>query len=246
MTSNNTTPQYVITNGSVAKQVTDILTKQIIEGKYQIGDYLPTEEELCHEFGIGRSSVREAIKTLESRGMVRKHQGKGVVIIDECIDATSKMLRIALEYKKTSLKDLMDFRVALEVKNVELAAINATDNDIEQMRKYLNLMQSENYSNDNFARHDYHFHEAIAQASNNSVTSIIIKILRPILYNQIIYTLNPNFNPELANHFHEKIFDAIENRQPKRAVVAMLEHLSETQRIITEFENGDKKFISTL
>ena len=55
-----------LANDSVAKQVTDILTDLIVTGKIKQGDYLPTEEDLCREFGIGRSSVREAIKTLES------------------------------------------------------------------------------------------------------------------------------------------------------------------------------------
>ena len=59
-----------LANESVAKQVTDILTDLIVSGKIKLGEYLPTEEDLCREFGIGRSSVREAIKTLESRGMV--------------------------------------------------------------------------------------------------------------------------------------------------------------------------------
>lgn len=57
---------------------------------------MPTEEDLCREFGIGRSSVREAIKTLESRGMVRKLHGKGVEVIDESAKATTEMLHISV------------------------------------------------------------------------------------------------------------------------------------------------------
>lgn len=244
MTSDNLKHQHVIVNGSVAQQVTAIMTQQIISGKFAVGEYLPTEEELCIEFGIGRSSVREAIKTLESRGLVRKLQGKGVVVIDESINATSQMLRIALEFKKTSLKDLMDFRVAMEVMNVELAAINATEEDLIEMRKYLLLMQQEDYSHDTFAHHDYLFHEAIARASKNSVSIIILRTLQPILYNQIVYTLDPNFNPELATHFHAKIFDAIVNHQPDRAVSEMMSHLSETQRIISELD--EKKELAAI
>ena len=66
-----------LANESVAKQVTDILTDLIVSGKIKLGEYLPTEEDLCREFGIGRSSVREAIKTLESRGMVKKFTARG-------------------------------------------------------------------------------------------------------------------------------------------------------------------------
>ncbi|MFI3306828.1 MAG: GntR family transcriptional regulator [Rikenellaceae bacterium] len=93
----------VIINGSVAVQIADILTRRIIDQSVVVGDFLPTEELLCEEFGVGRSSIREAIKTLESRGLVRKRQGRGAVVVDESIEATSRMLKLSLDYKKSSL-----------------------------------------------------------------------------------------------------------------------------------------------
>ena len=104
-----------LANESVAKQVTDILTDLIVSGKIKLGEYLPTEEDLCREFGIGRSSVREAIKTLESRGMVKKFHGKGMVVIDESAAATAKLLQISLKMKKTTMKDIMEFRNSIEI-----------------------------------------------------------------------------------------------------------------------------------
>ncbi|MFR9534455.1 MAG: FadR/GntR family transcriptional regulator [Rikenellaceae bacterium] len=227
---------YVILNGSVAKQVANILTNKIIEGEYPKGSFLPTEEVLCSDFGLGRSSVREAIKTLESRGLVRKIQGKGVEIIDKSVEATSEMLNITLAYSKTSLKDLMDFRVSLEMKNVEWAAKNATLEDIASMQQSLDMMKRDDFNSDDFATYDYMFHEAIAKASGNGVSLIMVKALQPLLYKQIVYTLDPNFNPEKANHFHEYIFEAIKAREPEKATKAMYEHLCETQRIISDLE----------
>ncbi len=232
--------EYLILNGSVAKQVADILTNQIIDGNYVEGDFLPTEEELCSDFGIGRSSVREAIKTLESRGLVRKIQGRGVEVINESIKATSRMLSISLACSKTTLKDLMDFRVALEMKNVELAATNATAENVAELEEILERMKGDTLNMDDFATHDYMFHEAIARASGNGVSLIMVKALKPLLYKQIVYTIDPNFNPEKSNHFHEHIFEAIRDCQPKRAIRAMHEHLFETQRIITKLsEDGE-------
>ncbi len=228
--------KHVIKNREVSKQITDIICDRIVNGIYAIGELIPTEEALCNEFGIGRSSVREAIKTLESRGMVRKIQGKGVVVIDECIEATSDLLRIALAYQKTSLRDLMNFRVAIELTTVELAAKNATEEDLRSMREHIDSMLQQDYQLDDFAQHDYLFHEAIAKASGNSVVLLIIKTLRPLLYNQIVYTLDPNFNPELATNFHEAIYRAIEAKHPEVAVAAMRSHLSETQCIINKLD----------
>lgn len=229
---------YVILNGSVAKQVANILTNKIIEGEYAKGSYLPTEEVLCTDFGLGRSSVREAIKTLESRGLVHKIQGKGVEIIDNSVEATSEMLNISLSYNRTSLKDLMDFRVALEMKNVEWATKNATDEDIASMQQSLDMMKKDDFNSDDFATYDYMFHEAIAKASGNGVSLIMIKALQPLLYKQIVYTLDPNFNPENANHLHEYIFEAIKLRDTEKAIKTMYDHLCETQRIISDLDSN--------
>lgn len=195
-----------LANESVAKQVTDILTDLIVSGKIKLGEYLPTEEDLCREFGIGRSSVREAIKTLESRGMVKKFHGKGMVVIDESAAATAKLLQISLKMKKTTMKDIMEFRNSIEIKMTELAAKRATDEQIQIISGHLEKMKNEEYKLDTFAEFDYNFHKSIADASGNSVFSLMMETMRPMLYNHIIYTLNPTFNPEHSNHYHEKSF----------------------------------------
>ncbi|MFR9625815.1 MAG: FadR/GntR family transcriptional regulator [Rikenellaceae bacterium] len=223
----------VIINGSVAVQIADILTRRIIDQSVVVGDFLPTEELLCEEFGVGRSSIREAIKTLESRGLVRKRQGRGAVVVDESIEATSRMLKLSLDYKKSSLRDVVQFRETMETKLAELAALCATPDDIEQMQRYLDLMKFEPYKPKRFAEYDYSFHEAIAKASKNSVAVLILQALRPILYDQISYTLKNDFNPELVNHLHEEIFTAICNRQPITASKLMMKHIEETHRIVS-------------
>ena len=225
-----------LANDSVAKQVTDILTDLIVTGKIKQGDYLPTEEDLCREFGIGRSSVREAIKTLESRGMVKKFHVKGMVVIDESAAATAKLLQISLKMKKTTMKDIMEFRNSIEIKMTELAAKRATDEQIQIISGHLEKMKNEEYKLDTFAEFDYNFHKSIADASGNSVFSLMMETMRPMLYNHIIYTLNPTFNPEHSNHYHEKILQTIRDRNPEEAVEAMRLHLTGTERIIEELE----------
>lgn len=225
-----------LANESVAKQVRDILTDLIVSGKIKLGEYLPTEEDLCREFGIGRSSVREAIKTLESRGMVKKFHGKGMVVIDESAAATAKLLQISLKMKKTTMKDIMEFRNSIEIKMTELAAKRATDEQIQIISGHLEKMKNEEYKLDTFAEFDYNFHKSIADASGNSVFSLMMETMRPMLYNHIIYTLNPTFNPEHSNHYHEKILQTIRDRNPEEAVEAMRLHLTGTERIIEELE----------
>lgn len=226
--------KHTIVNGSVAQQVTTILSNRIIDGQYQEGDFIPTEEELCEEFSIGRSSVREAIKTLESRGMVHKQQGKGVVVVDETITATSQMLRLAFEYKRVSFKDLAEFRVAMEVKLAALAAQNATEEDIANIKIHLDKMKSLKLSPKTFASTDYKFHEAIAQASGNSVSMLILRTLYPIIYDQIIHTVARESSHERTYELHENIYEAICAGNSREAELAMALHLRETLRLIDE------------
>ncbi len=232
----NDTPKHIIVNGSVAKQVTNILTDQIIDGKYGVGDYLPTEELLCAEFGIGRSSVREAIKTLESRGLVRKMQGKGVMVIDETIEATAELFSITLNYKKISLKDMVNFRESMEVQLAELAAVECNDDDIDNMAECIYYMRQNIDSYEDFARYDHLFHERVAEASKNSISSLIMKALRPLLYKQITLNIQQDFDTQRLFSIHNEIFEAIKNHHPKAAGRAMAEHMTDTYRVIREMK----------
>lgn len=215
-----------LANDSVTKQVTDILSDLIVTGKIVEGDFLPTEEDLCHEFGIGRSSVR-------------KLHGKGVEVIDESAKATTEMLHISLRMKKTTVRDFMEFRKSMEIKMTEMAACRATSEQVKTIEEVLEKMKTDEYRLETFADYDFMFHKSIADASGNKVFSLMMETIRPMLYSHIIYTLNPNFNPELSNHFHETILEAIKAKDPNAASAAMAAHLAGTKSIIDELESAN-------
>lgn len=219
---------------SITKQVLNILTYKIINNDYMIGEYLPTEEALCKELQIGRSSVREAIKVLETRGLVKKLRGKGVIVIDDSISAASEMLRIVLAQKKATIANLLEFRNAMEVKMAGLAAVHATKADLENLERHLNLMKENVYSVELFAKYDFDFHKAIALATRNNIFVLFMETMHSMLYDQIAYALDSEFNPELSRHYHESIFEAIKSGDPTMAKKAMTEHLSGTKLSIGE------------
>lgn len=219
----------LIGNMPIAQQVANILNRLIIDGTLEIGEYLPPEDELCQAFSVGRSSVREAIKILETRGMIQKQHGKGVIVVDESVKATSEMLSLMLDQKKSTLEELIEFRVSMEVKMAELAALRATVADLNEIKFYLEMMQNGNLSKEEFAAADFNFHKSIAKASKNHIFELMIETLRPKLFDQIVYTLRANSNPEVSHKYHQKIFDAIKNRDADKAANAMNEHLIGTK-----------------
>lgn len=226
-----------IDNKPVTQKVTDVIMKLIMDGNVKVGDYLPSEDELCHLLNVGRSTLRESIKTLESFGMVRKFQGKGVMVVDESINAAARSLQTVLSFKRTTISDLVEFRNVLEVKMTELAAIRATPGDLKKIQRNLDLMKNEDYEVEKFAAYDFQFHKSVAEASGNNVFVLLMETIKDMLYDQIVYTLNSDFNPELSLHFHEMIYEAIRLKDVQAASNAMQSHLFETQSIIDKLND---------
>jgi GntR family transcriptional regulator, transcriptional repressor for pyruvate dehydrogenase complex len=214
------------------EQVTDILKDFILKGNYKNGDYIPTEMELCKQIGIGRSTLREAIKMLESQGFVYKNHGVGVMVVDESIRATTDMFHLMLIRKGFTLDELFDVRYCNEIRTSELAALNATSENIEEMEKFLQIMRNKSSTNEEYLNADVEFHLAIAKSSQNKIFTMILKIIRPLIEGMIQETLKYNHRPEYSLKFHEKIFTSIKNRDPKLSALAMKKHLEGTKSMI--------------
>jgi GntR family transcriptional regulator, transcriptional repressor for pyruvate dehydrogenase complex len=209
-------------------EATESLKNHILNGNYSMGEYLPPEHELCHQMGIGRSTLREAVMTLETQGLVKKVHGVGVMVVDESLRVTSEMLKLMLLRKGYSMKELFEVRFVNEVKTAELAAQNARPSDLESIEKHLLTMRNCMSTNDEYLQADIDFHLAIAKASQNTVFTMILQIVRPLMEDMIIETLKYNHRPEQSMKYHEKIYEAIKAGNPDAAAKSMGEHLRGT------------------
>lgn len=206
-----------------------MLTDLIVNRKVQTGDYLPPEHELCKKIGVGRSTLREAVKVLESKGLVKRLHGQGVKIVDESQRATANMLQLFMKRGGSTIAELIEVRNIIEVKGASLAAERATPQDLGAIRKALETMQLENVAIEEYAQADIDFHLAIAKATHNNVLTLMLETIRPMLHDVILATLQSNPQPEKVLHYHEKIFSAIEKGNKKEASKAMKEHLRGTE-----------------
>ena len=134
------------------------------------------------------------------------------------------------------MADLLELRYLLEVKIAGCAAERATEEQIADLKNNLNEMKMSSYDMESFAKADYTFHKSIADASGNNVFALLMETLKALVYSQIVYTLNPNFNPESSIDYHEKIYNAIKQRDSKKSEEAMRLHLSATGEIINNIE----------
>ncbi|MEO6830817.1 MAG: FadR/GntR family transcriptional regulator [Chitinophagaceae bacterium] len=199
----------------LAEEVAQSLQQQISSEVYKPGAQLPTEPELMKNFGVGRSSIREAIKILSQGGFITVHQGVGTFVNER--EAHKEPLNERL--KRASLLDLEEVRQLLEMKIAEKAALNRTIGDIELLKSY--LAERKNAAESDLLEEcivaDINFHNAIAEASKNEILADIYKAASVHLQKWFIQ-MNTDTKEFLQKHaLHEQLLHDIIEQNPKNA-----------------------------
>ena len=163
----------LIKKKSLADEVASSIQEQISTGKYRINEKLPIEPELMKSFGVGRSTIREAIKILANSGLLRVQQGIGTFV--EIPAASREPMEQRL--KRAKVQDLDEVRQLLEMKIAEKAAINRTDSDIIAIRGHLVNRKKAAAAGliEECIAADIQFHIAIAEASKNEILADLYK-----------------------------------------------------------------------
>ncbi|WP_118974834.1 FadR/GntR family transcriptional regulator [Taibaiella koreensis] len=152
---------------SLAESVAEQLQVEIASGTFKVGTQLPTEPDLMLRFGVGRSSVREAIRILAHNGWVKVQQGLGTFVASR--NGAGKPLTQYLE--QASFDDVDEVRLVLEIRIAERAAAHRTMKDIARMKQCLNKRLAYAKAGDLEAcmQADIDFHTALADASKNGI-----------------------------------------------------------------------------
>lgn len=157
----------MIKRKSLADEVASKIQEQISFGKYKVNEKLPIEPELMKGFGVGRSTIREAIKILANSGLLRVQQGIGTFVEQ----STSNREPMEQRLKRANIQDLDDVRQLLEMKIAEKAAMNRTDSDIITIKAHLESRKKAAAAGllEDCIEADVQFHIAIAEASKNEI-----------------------------------------------------------------------------
>ncbi|MGQ9629322.1 MAG: FadR/GntR family transcriptional regulator [bacterium] len=223
---------------SLPDMVIEKLKDSIKRGEYKPGQRLPTEPELSSMLQVGRGSVREALKRLETMGLIRIRHGEGAFVVDS-LDIASFMqpLTTMLILDKPQLLELMQAREVIEGGTVRFAAHNATDEEIEELHQLVQKMKEHINNPEEFIKHDLAFHMAIAKASGNSVLSKVLNLIRDLfLEEQKTVVMLPGA-AERAYEYHLKIYEAIKERDADKSGKIMLEHLEDIEKAIMKSFN---------
>ncbi|MCH1959865.1 FadR/GntR family transcriptional regulator [Romboutsia hominis] len=204
------------------------IIKLIVDENLKIGDKLPNEYELADKLGVGRSTIREAIKALVSRNILEIKRGSGTFI--KCGVADDPLGLMFVKDKLKLAVDLLEIRFMIEPKIASLAAINATKEDIEELSKLCDEVEELILNGIPHMEKDIEFHTAIARSSKNLVTTSLVPII-----NKSIAVFIDVTNTQLKNETietHKEILNAIKNKNANEAHDAMLLHLAYNRRNI--------------
>lgn len=200
---------------SLAQEVADLIKHKIKSGVFAVDSQLPTEPELMKHFGVGRSSIREAIKYLSQSGFVNVQQGLGTFVISAIGNA---LLDDKIE--NADFAEVFEVRRILELKIIEKAALHRTDDQIELMRQNLKdrlLFGQENKLNECIEA-DIKFHTNIAESCGNSILSALYKTLSEHL-KKFFFVAHKNTMPfTTSQQVHEDLLQAIEDKNPAKAL----------------------------
>lgn len=205
----------LISRRSLADEVAAKLQQQILLGQYQPNEKLPIEPELMKSFGVGRSSIREAIKILVNSGLLRVQQGLGTFVEPQGQSREPLSQRL----KRADMQDLDEVRELLEMKIAEKAATNRTEQDIEKIGYWLAERKKAANANELEAcvDADINFHTAISEASKNEVLADLYKAVSVHVKNGFLSIYQDTFIFKDTQHLHEQMFKHIVNSDAKKA-----------------------------
>jgi GntR family transcriptional regulator, transcriptional repressor for pyruvate dehydrogenase complex len=155
----------------------DALTDRVIRaikdliwrGDVMPGDYLPSQQELAAQLGVGLSTIREAVKALSLIGLLAAHPGRGTLVLPDAMKILSNEAAMRASLGPVDYDQVLEARRVLEIALARMAAERATGADVADMEACLQEMRGATDDNSAFARADVRFHLAVARASKNEV-----------------------------------------------------------------------------
>jgi GntR family transcriptional repressor for pyruvate dehydrogenase complex len=214
------------------EQVAEQIRRLISSGALKPGDLLPPERELAGRLGVGRSSIRDAVRTLEVMGILEPRQGHGTVVRDLSADALVLPLSNVLLRKRELVSELLDVRRMIEPGLAARAARNATGEEIQHMRTILDRHEAKLRRGEQAIDEDSDFHYAIALAARNSVVLRVLDVLMDLLRESRSRSLQVPGRARRSFDGHRRVLRAIERRDAKAAEAAVRQHLQEIEEIV--------------
>ena len=219
--------------GRISEIIVDQIRVLMRQGQLKPGDRLPPERDLCERFGVSRVTVREALRMLESSGLVQIRVGArgGAFVTAPTSDRVGEGLTDMLTLSAISAADVTEVRMILEVGIVPIVCERATEQDLAALEEICARSEAALRSGEYSMEYSLEFHIRVAEATHNPAVVMLVESFREPIHMSLEQARE--VAPEmggLGTREHERFVEAVRRRAPEAATEIMREHLARTAR----------------
>ncbi|MFC8506332.1 FadR/GntR family transcriptional regulator [Streptomyces sp. NPDC057411] len=210
---------------SLVDSAVEQLRAQLAEGEWAVGDRIPTEHELAEQLGVGRNTVREAVRVLVHAGLLESRQGNGTFV-----RSTADPAAVLRGVRHAGARDVLELRVALETEAARLAAARRDTHDLLRLRAALTTLREQG---DRDADADVAFHRAVVEATHNEAFREVYRFFSTQVHESLVEALGDRAMPPVDIDAHEALVAAIEAADPEAAEAQARELLRVPMEAVT-------------
>ena len=219
---------------TLSMQIQNQLQARLLNGTYEVGQYLPGELTLAEEFGVSRTTMRDAISGLVEKGFLERQHGKGVLVIDNSRNVAVDSVRNMILRGNYTVAEFMETRQMIDNQIVRFAATRATEGEMDKMQECIFAMERNSLDLDKYLQCDLEFHRDLASASQNHLLIALYSAIEPMLKQIVGKVVEGTGAVENDCRYHTQILDAIRKRGVEKAVEKMEEHNRASEEMFKE------------
>ncbi len=210
---------------TLTRQVTSLLTEEIVSQRLPPNKLLPKEQDLANQLGVSRMVIRESLQMLAALGLIDVRHGVGVYVNPPEAWQVAEPLSLLLRAERKSLMHWLEMRAIFEVGVVRLAAARASENDLEALRETIDRMRTCSDLDDVVVA-DLDFHLALSAAAGNPMVGVLAGPLMQPMREHLLTAVRIPGRREQSVEEHEAIVKSIADRDHESAAAAMERHLA--------------------
>jgi GntR family transcriptional regulator, transcriptional repressor for pyruvate dehydrogenase complex len=211
----------------IAEEVADRIRVLMLDGTFPPGEPLPSERHLAERFGVSRGSIRDALRTLETIGLLETRHGQGTFPHELSVDRLVAPLASVMAYRSDLQEELLDVRRMFEPAVARVAALRAKDEDLADLLRILDTQRQKLKTGQSAIVEDTAFHAILARSTRNRVVMSIMATLNDLLVESRTQSLRQKGRPARSVDGHEAVVAALRRRDAEGASQAMYNHIDQ-------------------
>jgi GntR family transcriptional repressor for pyruvate dehydrogenase complex len=222
----------------VAEEVADRIRVLMLDGTFPPGEPLPSERHLAERFGVSRGSIRDALRTLETIGLLETRHGQGTYPHELSVDRLVAPLASVMAYRSDLQDELLDVRRMFEPAVARVAAQRATEEDLADLQRILDTQRQKLKTGQSAIVEDTAFHAILARSTRNRVVMSIMATLNGLLVDSRTQSLQQKGRPARSIDGHEAVVAALRRRDAEGASQAMYTHIDQIADLMVHAHKG--------